>query len=241
MKKKFMSILIAVVFAVGMAGNFPVTVRAAIEPVYKYGDFYYSLLEDGTVSIADYTGLTTDVEIPSTINGYKVTTIGTNSFKDHTSLTSVIIPNGVTEIGIAAFSGCTSLVSVTMPEGVKSISDYAFYDCSLLTSMVVPTDADAKTVANFQNQNQISTLSENNATYDSAGNRYDNNYIYLDNGRFALKKGVWSVSDEEVAGTLSCVIDYYKEYFGDDFTSIIQDTPCIIEFTKAGHPFYSKY
>lgn len=39
----------------------------------SYGDFEYSLLDDGTVSISKYTGSDKNVIIPSVINKRKVT------------------------------------------------------------------------------------------------------------------------------------------------------------------------
>lgn len=39
----------------------------------SYGDFEYSLLDDGTVSISEYTGSDKNVIIPSVINKRKVT------------------------------------------------------------------------------------------------------------------------------------------------------------------------
>ena len=55
---------------------------------------------------------TGDVVIPSTVNGYTVTSIGYRAFYWRTGLTSVSIPEGVTYIDSSAFSGCTNLTSI---------------------------------------------------------------------------------------------------------------------------------
>ena len=90
------------------------------------GDWNYSKLDDGTVEINEYTGSDTEVTIPSTIDGKKVTRIGNSAFSECTSLASVTIPDSVTSIGYCAFFGCTSLKSVTIPNSVTSIGNYAF-------------------------------------------------------------------------------------------------------------------
>ncbi len=90
------------------------------------GDWNYSKLDDGTVEINEYTGSDTEVTIPSTIDGKKVTRIGKYAFDSCTSLASVTIPDSVTSIGYRAFFGCTSLKSVTIPNSVTSIGFYAF-------------------------------------------------------------------------------------------------------------------
>lgn len=38
-----------------------------------YEDYYYNLLEDGTISIQGYTGAATNINIPSQIEGKSVT------------------------------------------------------------------------------------------------------------------------------------------------------------------------
>ena len=67
----------------------------------------------------------TDIRIPETIDGYRVTSIGEYAFRGCTSLTSIVIPDGVTSIGKYAFWNCTSLTSIVIPDGVTSISDSA--------------------------------------------------------------------------------------------------------------------
>ena len=69
--------------------------------------------------------------IPSEIDGYPVTRIGDEAFKDCTGLTGdVILPASVVFIGDYAFSGCTGLDGVLLlGEGLKQIGEGAFSDC----------------------------------------------------------------------------------------------------------------
>ena len=102
------------------------------------GSFEYIVLSDGTAEITDYTGSDTELIIPSTLDGYKVTSIGTSAFRNCTSLKNVTIPEGVTCIGESVFYRCTSLESVTIPESVTSIGESAFYRCTSLKSVTIP-------------------------------------------------------------------------------------------------------
>ena len=101
------------------------------------GDYYVS-------SLNEYAG---EVIIPSTVtyNGttYSVTSIGDETFRDCTSLTSVTIPNSVTSIENHAFNWCSSLTSVTIGNSVESIGEYAFYNCSSLTSITIPNSVES--------------------------------------------------------------------------------------------------
>jgi hypothetical protein len=81
---------------------------------------------------------TGDFVIPTTVNGYSVTSIGNFALRESSGLTSVIIPETVTTIGNSAFNDCDALTSVTIPTSVTSIKDYAFCNCFNLTSVILP-------------------------------------------------------------------------------------------------------
>jgi len=78
---------------------------------------------------------TKDVDIPSSIGGVEVTSIGNSAFESN-QLTSVTIPDSVTSIGNGAFS-YNQLTSVTIPDSVTSIGDSAFA-YNQLTSVTIP-------------------------------------------------------------------------------------------------------
>ena len=93
--------------------------------------FSYSI-ENDSVTIHEYLGGATAVVLPSTVNGYPVTAIADNAFKN-SNVTSVVIPSTVTSIGWFAFYGCVSLSSVTLPDSVAVIHYAAFDGCPSLT------------------------------------------------------------------------------------------------------------
>jgi hypothetical protein len=85
-----------------------------------YQDYTYTIT-NGEATITGYTGAGGDVAIPDTLGGYPVIAIGNDAFRDHTSLTSITIPDSVISIGNNAFRGCTSLTSIAIPDSVTSI------------------------------------------------------------------------------------------------------------------------
>jgi len=105
---------------------------------YFSGDFEYTVLDDGTASITDYLGSASEVIIPSTLDGYKVTTIGKRAFYECKALVNVEIPDSVTLIDDNAFFYCTKLVSVEIPDSVTEIGEYAFEGCRSLVSVKIP-------------------------------------------------------------------------------------------------------
>ena len=103
-----------------------------------YGDYEYSVRDDGTVEITDYNGSAKTVDIPAEINGKSVTNIGRRAFELCRNLTSITIPDSVTSIGPYAFSCCANLVDLTIGDDVKYLSTGAFSGCSSLTDITIP-------------------------------------------------------------------------------------------------------
>ena len=136
-----------------------VVICAVCAGAETFGDYEYSVLDDGTVKITGYNGSAETVVIPDTIDGKSVTSIGNGSFEDCTSLTSVTIPDGVKCIGHSAFYECTSLKSITIPDGVTSIGGTAFSDCTSLTSITIP---DSVTILNSFTFSGCKSLSDVN-------------------------------------------------------------------------------
>ena len=66
-------------------------------------NYWYSVQDDDTIKITQYTGKDSEFAVPASIDGYEVTVIG--SF---------------------AFNRSSTLVSVTIPESLKTIGSYAF-------------------------------------------------------------------------------------------------------------------
>ena len=115
-----------------------VVICAVCAGAETFGDYEYSVLNDGTVEITDYNGSAEKVDIPKTIDGKTVTKIGVSDFEDCTNFKSITIPDSVTEIGWNAFSGCKRLISITIPDSVTWIGSCAFQDCARLTSITLP-------------------------------------------------------------------------------------------------------
>ena len=115
-----------------------VVICAVCAGAETFGDYEYSVLNDGTVEITGYSGSAEKVDIPEKIDGKSVTSIGNYAFSGNSSFTNVTIPNGVTNIGIGAFDNCRKLISISIPNCVTSIGDYAFSSCYGLTRITIP-------------------------------------------------------------------------------------------------------
>ena len=93
--------------------------------------------------------LAEQVEIPSTLGGYNVTSIGNpeiygNIFKkfsgvENTNVKSIIIPNTVKRIENYAFYKCTKLQDIKFSYQLESIGNMAFGECDNLTKINIPS------------------------------------------------------------------------------------------------------
>ena len=105
-----------------------------------YNGFTYAIQKiqkETSVIITGYIGSSTNITIPSEIEGYQVKTICGKTFYNRGSLIRITIPDSVTSIGSYAFEGCSSLTSITIPNSVTTIGESAFEDCSKLTNVTL--------------------------------------------------------------------------------------------------------
>ena len=79
-----------------------------------------------TGTITAYTGFSVRLDIPETIGGVQVTSIGDNAFQGNRYLCYVTFPEGLVSIGKEAFMDCRTLFYVKLPSTLKTIGDGAF-------------------------------------------------------------------------------------------------------------------
>ena len=109
--KRILFVLLAAILLLSL----PVCVTAEEErETLQSGDFSYAVLDDGTVEITGWYGSETTLEIPSTLDGKKVTRIEDRAFPWCDSLTAVTIPDSVSEMGANPFIYCAKLTSINV-------------------------------------------------------------------------------------------------------------------------------
>lgn len=146
-------------------------------------------------------GTCTDTEITVAYhNGIPVKYIGSQSFLENDTITSVRLLDSVEYVYASAFEKCSALTSVTLGKNVRyvgsdafftcpllesvtveataleTIESYAFMSCTALTDFDLPSTVEYIGINVFDGCNGIKTYTYDNATY--IGNP-DDNYIYL--------------------------------------------------------------
>ena len=132
--KKIFSLILSLAMLLTITSGLNLTAYADSS---QYGNIYYEENEDGTIEITDCTSSATSINIPSTIDGKSVTSIGNNAFYSCKNLVNITIPDSITSIGNNAFEYCASLKSVLIPGSVKSIGNAAFNRCESLMNIEV--------------------------------------------------------------------------------------------------------
>ncbi len=111
--------------------------------------YSYYILPDYTIQIVNYKGSNELLVIPSTIDGFPVTSIGDEAFYDDRNLKGVIIPEGVTSIGARAFYSCNVLKTIMLPSTLTTVDLTAFSDCIPTHIFFTGTKAQWKAVVDF--------------------------------------------------------------------------------------------
>jgi hypothetical protein len=102
------------------------TPGAATAQYSWYGDFQY-IDNNGstdTVAITGYNGSGGEANIPGSVNGLRVTSIGNGAFFGCTGLVSVTIPSSVSSIDLEAFAGCPELTNLFFLGNAPSASPW---------------------------------------------------------------------------------------------------------------------
>ncbi len=138
--KRLLSYLMTIIMGVILFSGIKVTNTLADE-VFKFetdkGYLNY-VVDNDEITITDYSGEDTELEIPSEINGKTVTKIGKEAFYRCTNFTKISIPNSVIIIEDKAFKFCAKLKNIELPNSVQSIGSEAFAICINLTSIKIP-------------------------------------------------------------------------------------------------------
>lgn len=132
-KKRFISVLLSTVIVLGSLLILPLSASAVTEADYKYK------VENSSVKITEYIGTDKAVEIPSEIDGKKVTSIGKHAFSEK-DITELTIPDGVKKIEDEAFTFCKQLKKVVIPDSVEKIGDAAFEYDEKLCDINIPSN-----------------------------------------------------------------------------------------------------
>ena len=119
----------------------------------------YTVNDDGVSCTITGIGTCTDLDIvvPSYIDGYKVTSIGSLYCSN---LTSIVIPDSVASIGegaFAGFAGCSGLTSITVAEGnsiyhsagnclIETASKTLILGCQ---NSIIPVDGSVTSIGNW--------------------------------------------------------------------------------------------
>lgn len=154
------------------------------------GEFEYQEYSSYVVlkGIGSYTG--TEIIVPETYNEKPVNQIGTEAFKDNTSITKVVVPSSITYIGSSAFSGCTSLTSVIISSKASFVGSYAFKDCVKLSDIKI-------------NQNLPSSV---NGIFDNSGKDVQNVTVEFSEGVTYIPSQLFQPSSTSARSYITKVI-----------------------------------
>ena len=119
--------------------NYRSTNRVILNDSYTTGNdtFYYVVNDDGCVEIIGCATTSTELTVPTEIEGKVVNKIGDYGFSQCTTIKSITIPSNIKSIGKYAFNWCTGLINATIPTTVDSVGDYAFYNCTGLVNVTI--------------------------------------------------------------------------------------------------------
>ena len=95
-------------------------------------------LGDGAAEISAYSGGESTLAVPATLDGKRITRIGSGAFFGNANLQSISLAEGIEEIAPLAFAHCGNLARVSLPRSLKKIGARAFFACEKLPEIELP-------------------------------------------------------------------------------------------------------
>ncbi|MCL1827709.1 MAG: leucine-rich repeat protein [Candidatus Cloacimonetes bacterium] len=161
--KKIFSVVLALVMVAGLAPTF------APPAVASESDYVF---DPATGTITGYTGTGGDITIPGTIGGVAVTVLGPDAFRGHTSITSVIIPEGVTTNG-GAFSNNPNLKSISIPASLTIFTSADLLGADNLENIIVDSAN-----PNYMSENGVLYNKTQTRIYKYTGGKADTTFSF---------------------------------------------------------------
>jgi len=152
---------------VALALTFLLFSKNDVQASQSSGFFEFDVVKEGTVEtavITKYNGISSAVKIPTKLNGFKVTAVGSYAFSGNLDLKKVTLPTSVTEIKDGAFRGCSNLNTINL-QNIKTIGKEAFYGTALKSVNLSKVITIAKNA--FQNCAALSTVNFGNHQVES--------------------------------------------------------------------------
>ena len=171
--KKTISLFLTLIMLLSITAGLNLTALAETS-----GDFEYEMLENSDAAkITKYNGSSSELVIPSTIDGHQVKEIGDNSFYKNQNLIEVTIPAGITYIGEYAFAACKNLTTLHCFAGIETIWYRAFSMTALKDVYFNGTEEEWKaiTILNGEDDGNIELL---RATVHYGSLPYGSEYSY---------------------------------------------------------------
>ena len=135
-------------------------------PAVVQAQFSYTT-NNGTITITGYNGGGA-ITIPSTLNGYPVTSIGPEAFYD-SSLTSVTIGTNITSIGDGAFEDSVLLTAITVNSGNPAYSSVSgiLFNKSQTTLIEYPASKNGASYFSYTIPNSVTNIGD--GAFDGCG------------------------------------------------------------------------
>lgn len=188
--KKIFALVLSFIMVLSILPVIPFTAIAESEGIFQYS------VTNGNATITGINSELYDAElnIPSTIAGWPVTTIGYRAFENRTGLTSVNLPDSLIILGDGAFYGCTGLTDITIPGGVTLIGVSTFEGCNAIETIEIPDSTTSINTKAFYNCTKLASVKMGNSVYSIGYGAFE--------GCVALKELIIPDSVDSIGGNV---------------------------------------
>lgn len=146
--RRYFALLVSVIYSLSLLRIHAYNSQIFSSPTVEGVVVYYRVISEtnktcevgfgsSTTPCVDITTSGT-ITLPDSVEGYQITEISTEAFKNCKDITYIRLPSYLTNIGYRAFENCTGIKHIWFPKTLRFIGQYVFYGCTRLRSISIP-------------------------------------------------------------------------------------------------------
>lgn len=182
--KKFITYLLSIFVLMG--SYTPVQAEEITNTYMTESGLSYTIDGNNEITITGYSGTSSHMVIPDTIDGKPVVTIGARAFESNEIIETVELPSGLKLLEKLSFWGCKNLIEIEIPSSVELIRTSSFQACVSLVKVIIYSNTeleygtDANRIFSSYTRSKFNIFGYKDSPAEAYAEAFNDPFVYND-------------------------------------------------------------